>query len=86
MELQHLGWNSLEEHVFTFAHCLLVLDLSFNQIETLPDEIAALSLLKELNVACNKLKSFPNTISSLQYLQQIKANGNQVRFGIYSVL
>ena len=76
LELRYRGWTDMESRVISFAHCLVSLDVSFNQLQTLPDEISALTFLKELNCSCNKLLTLPKTIASMEYLREIKANGN----------
>jgi hypothetical protein len=78
LELRYRGWTAVDPRVWSFAHCLLNLDVSFNQLKTLPDEISNLHLLQELNCSCNKLQSLPGSISLLAWLRVIKANGNAI--------
>ena len=78
LELRYLGWTTLEPRVLQFANTLLRLDVSFNQLTSLPPEISSLSLLIELDVSCNKLQSLPSELSSLTWLRILKANGNQL--------
>lgn len=78
LELRYLGWSSLEPRVLQFANRLLRLDISFNQLTSLPPEISSLSMLAELDVSCNKLQSLPSELSSLSWLRILKANGNQL--------
>ncbi|KAL3790704.1 hypothetical protein HJC23_009804 [Cyclotella cryptica] len=52
------------------------LDLSFNQLQLLPDEISSLYFLQVLNCSCNKLQALPEGIASLECLAVLKANGN----------
>lgn len=78
LELRHCGWTKIEPRLLTFSHCLLSLDISFNQLSELPTEISNLQLLQELNCACNKLQSLPDSIASLGWLRTIKANGNSI--------
>jgi len=77
LELRYRGWSEIEPRVLSFADCLLRLDVSFNQLNTL-NEIANLHSLQELNCACNKLKSLPASLASLKWLRVIKANGNAI--------
>ena len=77
LDLRYRGWSTIEPRVSSFADCLLHLDVSFNQLNTL-NEIENLHCLQELNCACNKLKSLPASIASLKWLRVIKANGNAI--------
>ena len=78
LDLKYRGWTDLQPIVWSFTHALLHLDISFNSLQTLPNEISSLNLLQELNCSCNKLQSIPETIGSLPWLRIIKANGNQI--------
>ena len=78
LELRHRGWTDAQPRIWSFAHCLLNLDISFNQLKALPTEIANLHLLQELNCACNKLQSLPKSMASMAWLRVIKANGNTI--------
>ncbi|KAL9181563.1 hypothetical protein ACHAXT_010368 [Thalassiosira profunda] len=76
LDLRYSGWAVLEPRVLSFASSLLSLDLSFNQLAELPEELSKLSILQELNCACNKLQALPESIGSLAWLKIVKANGN----------
>ncbi|KAL7553158.1 hypothetical protein ACHAWF_017727 [Thalassiosira exigua] len=78
LDLRYRGWTEIEPRIWSFAHRLLKLDISFNQLEELPAEITKLQLLEELNCACNKLRSFPQSLASMVWLRVIKANGNSL--------
>lgn len=78
LELRYRGWTHADPRIWSFAHCLLSLDVSFNQLQELPTEISKLHLLQELNCACNKLKSLPESIASMEWLRIMKANGNGI--------
>lgn len=78
LELKYRGLTdlALEPRIWSFTHCLISLDLSFNQLQTLPPEICNLQLLQEINCACNKLQTLPASLFSMDWLAVIKANGN----------
>ncbi|EJK61760.1 hypothetical protein THAOC_17693, partial [Thalassiosira oceanica] len=79
LELSHLGWTQVDHHIFTFAHQLLTLDLAYNNLTELPNQMcSSLCLLSELNVSCNKLSCLPENVGTLQHLHTIKANGNNL--------
>ena len=79
LELSHLGWTQVDHHIFTFSHQLLTLDLAYNNLTELPNQLcSSLCLLSELNVSCNKLTCLPENVGMLQHLRTIKANGNNL--------
>jgi len=79
IDLRYRGWKEVNAMTFTFANQLAVLDLSFNQLQTLPDEIGTLMMLKTLNCACNILESIPSAIGRLTRLKWLKLNGNRLK-------
>ena len=79
IDLRYRGWPEVDATTFTFAKQLTVLDLSFNQLQTLPDEIGTLKMLTILNCACNVLESIPPAIGRLRRLQRLKLNGNRLK-------
>lgn len=54
------------------------MDLSFNQLSSLPEEIADLQLLTSLNVSHNKLSSVPDSLSSMESLIELDVSYNQI--------
>ena len=76
LDLTYRGWTDIEPRVWSLTTSLLHLDISFNQLQTLPDEISYLRLLQELNCSRNKLYTLPSSIASLTQLRVLKANGN----------
>ena len=54
------------------------LDLSFKQLQTLPDDIAILTDLEELNLEFNELTTLPNEISTIKTLKKVYLNNNQL--------
>ncbi len=62
----------------TIARTLTRLDLSFNQLTSLPAEIVFLSALRTLEVHCNALSSFPSQLERLPNLANISAHHNRV--------
>ncbi len=76
LDLKYQGISALEPRVLSFGGNLVVLDVSFNLLETLPEAISKLTSLQELYIANNKLSSLPESIGSLSSLRVIKANNN----------
>jgi Leucine-rich repeat (LRR) protein len=77
-----LSYNLDNEFFIELARLLpdlRVLDLSRNQLESLPREIGRLSNLKELIVMSNQLRSLPRGIRYLSNLQKLCLNVNRLR-------
>lgn len=58
---------------------LKVLDLSNQSLSSLPEEIGALTLLKELYLFGNKLEELPQALSSLSNLEILWIQNNQLK-------
>lgn len=56
-----------------------VLDLSNNQLSTLPDSICKLSALVELNIFSNDLEELPSDIGKLSKLKRVDASSNRLK-------
>jgi internalin A len=54
------------------------LDLSYNQLSTLPEVIGQLSQLQELDLSYNQLSTLPEAIGRLSKLQELDLSGNQL--------
>ena len=79
LDLKYRGWTEVPfADLSSFAYCLQSLDVSFNQLQYLPDEFSSLRFLQILNCSCNKLRSPPESIGALESLTVLKANGNQL--------
>uniref|UniRef100_A0ACD5ZIZ0 Uncharacterized protein n=1 Tax=Avena sativa TaxID=4498 RepID=A0ACD5ZIZ0_AVESA len=58
---------------------LLVLDVSRNQLQTVPDAIAGLEHLEELRLGSNALVALPDSIGLLSNLKILDVSGNKLR-------
>lgn len=58
---------------------LLELDLSSNEIETLPDEICLLVSLKKLKLEGNRLSRLPSNLPALYKMEKLYLNDNELR-------
>ena len=76
LDLKYQGLSVLEPRMLSFGDNLVVLDVSFNLLATLPEAISKLTNLQELYISNNKLSSLPESIGSLSLLRVIKANNN----------
>ena len=77
MDLKYRGLYIVDPQVLSYTS-LINLDLSFNLLQTLPDEICLLPHLEELHCASNKITALPNSIGCNQSLRIIKANNNML--------
>ena len=78
MELTYRAWTEVDDVVWTMGRTLVFLDVSFNAITDIPEELGDLYQLKELNLACNHIESLPSSLGKLIKLQQLRANGNNL--------
>lgn len=61
-----------------FFRCLADLNLSNNQINKLPDELADLTQLLRLDISHNLFLSLPKVVFKMTKLRQLKANNNAI--------
>ena len=54
------------------------LDLSYNKIGSLPDEVVGLQLLERLDLTNNNLAILPFTLGLLPYLKTVQANNTHL--------
>ena len=78
LDLRYRGWSEIDSTVFSMVQQIEILDVSFNQMETLPDEIGLLKKMTIFNCACNALTQIPSSIGRLRKLKELKLNGNKV--------
>jgi Leucine-rich repeat (LRR) protein len=69
----------VDDVIYTMGRTLVFLDVSFNSLVTLGDELGDLYQLKELNLACNMITALPATLGKLNKLMVLKANGNKIQ-------
>lgn len=71
---------SLNQYPFAFSALkfLKKLDLRFNQLITIPEEISKLNSLNEIWLEGNKFSEFPKVLSSLPNLQRIWLDKNSI--------
>ncbi|PZV08439.1 MAG: hypothetical protein DCF22_20265 [Leptolyngbya sp.] len=57
----------------------MALDLSNNQLTTLPPEIGHLDFLRSIDLSHNQLTAMPPEIGQLKFLESIDLNGNPIQ-------
>ncbi|QZA58427.1 leucine-rich repeat domain-containing protein [Candidatus Rhabdochlamydia porcellionis] len=80
LNLSNLNLSSLPDifNISCFCHRLKQLDLSKNQLTTLPDTFGNLSQLTELDLSTNQLTTLPDTFGNLAQLIWLDLNTNQL--------
>lgn len=78
VDMANLGWRIVEPVVWAYGPRVLQLTLSFNKIEVLPDEIATLTLLRDLDLEDNLLTAIPAALCKCRRLRSLKANNNHI--------
>mmetsp|Transcript_18064 Transcript_18064/g.37835 ORF Transcript_18064/g.37835 Transcript_18064/m.37835 type:complete len:254 (-) Transcript_18064:286-1047(-) len=78
VDMTHRGWKHLDKVVWLMGPAVLQLNLGFNKLETLPDEIVLLTLLRDLNIEHNALSEIPACFGKLRRLRSVKANNNSI--------
>lgn len=78
LDVRYNGWTEVDSTIFSLADRVLSLDLSFNRLLSLPDDIGCMVHLTHLNCSCNALESIPSSIGNLILLKELKMNGNKL--------
>lgn len=78
LDLTNRAWVNLDPTVWSLAVTLVVLDISYNHIHEIPQQIGQLVLLKELRCSFNKITTIPSTLGRLKRLRILKLNANRL--------
>jgi len=82
LDVRYRGWSKLDPTIYhdkDLVSRILHLDLSYNNLQSLPGEIENLRLLKSLNCSSNRITHLPTTIGRLKLLTTLKATSNQLQ-------
>ncbi len=74
------GLTSFPEEVFTLAESLEILDLSDNNLSSLPQEITQLNKLKILFLGNNLFTEFPEILTQLPLISMISFKSNRLTY------
>eukprot|EP00117_Sycon_ciliatum_P024771 scpid54121/ scgid20710/ E3 ubiquitin-protein ligase LRSAM1; Leucine-rich repeat and sterile alpha motif-containing protein 1; Tsg101-associated ligase len=64
---------------FGAMEALQVLDVSNNELRSLPDDLGSMKNLRELNVSLNKLQELPSSVGGLTSLVKLEAQSNSLQ-------
>ncbi|XP_042452063.1 plant intracellular Ras-group-related LRR protein 5-like isoform X2 [Zingiber officinale] len=84
--LTNLRWlnietNELEELPYTIGSCTALIELSFNELESIPESLCLVKSLVKLDVGRNfaDLRMLPRSIGNLEMLEELDISSNQIR-------
>lgn len=78
LDLRHQGLRSLPREVFDHAGTLEVLDLSGNQLDSLPDDLPRLHRLKVLFASDNPFTELPEVLGRCPSLEMVGFKANHI--------
>ncbi len=78
--LSRRGITNLTDEFFEQISHVTKLDLSFNQLESIPDSISKLTNLQDLNLESNQFRFLPESIGSLTNLKNLNLSFNNLTF------
>lgn len=78
LNLSHNGIISLGSHISALKDNLTVLDLSFNNLNDLPEDFVELQNLKNINLAFNRFESIPDCLFDIKGLAELNMSYNKL--------
>lgn len=79
LNLQNNHWVTLDDIVWTYAHVLLVLNVSCNQLVQISESVGNLKLLRELLLANNRIEIIPVQIARCVNLRKLDLHRNRLK-------
>jgi Leucine-rich repeat (LRR) protein len=79
LDLSHRAWSTLDNVLWTWGQTLIVLNISYNNINSISGGLGELSLLRELDARCNQIESLPEELGKCVRLKVLRINGNRLR-------
>jgi hypothetical protein len=79
IDVRYLGWTTINTTVWDFQNQVISLDLSFNHLPTLPEEIGKLRRLSTLNCQNNEISILPYSIGRLRALKVLVLSHNRLK-------
>ena len=84
--LGKLSLTKVPDEVFWHSEHLTVLDLQWNELQSLPSSMSTLQRLKHLNVRNNKLSEIPGSVPSLAALRILQVPSCALSFSVERLL
>ena len=79
LDLRWRGWKEIDPFTFSVASQVVFLNLSSNQLNSLPGELSLFEMLKVLNLNNNCLVKLPQSIGSLTNLEELRVEHNSLK-------
>jgi len=80
LNLNHNTWKSLPAELINFSTKLIHLQMSNNQLTSVPESIGALTLLRTLDVSLNRIETIDAAIGKCIRLRRFDFSKNQVEY------
>lgn len=80
LDLSHNTWRSLPPELNDFSATLLHLEMSNNQLTSIPAAIGELTLLRSLNVSFNQIETIDGAIGNCIRLRRLNLAFNRIDF------
>lgn len=80
IDVRYRGWTEIDSSIYSFHNQVLSLDLSFNHLQSLPEDIGCLRRLTSLNCENNDIENLPEGIGQLRALKHLNLNENKLTF------
>lgn len=78
VDVRYRGWSDVEPSIWTLRDKVKSLDLSYNNLQSLPEEIRNIRRLIELNCEINQINQLPENIGKLRSLKVLKLSSNRL--------
>ena len=78
IDVRYRGWTEIDCSIYNFYEQVISLDLSFNRLRFIPDEIGKLSRMTNLNCENNDIESLPESMGKLRLLKVLKVSKNNL--------
>ncbi len=78
IDVKYQGWTEINSTIYSYHENVINLDLSFNRLQSLPEEISSLRRLKFLNCENNEIETLPQSLGKLRALRKVKFSRNKI--------
>ncbi len=78
IDVRYRGWTEIDTSIYNFYEQVMSLDLSFNQLQCIPEEIGKLNRMTTLNCENNAIERLPESMGKLRALKVLKLSKNNL--------